>query len=75
MAVAWLLVGVVADSLELEREFELFPSEPNTESVVIGWFCAVVTGDFDEEEYELLGRRRFTTDIFLLSTFFLRDDV
>ncbi len=41
-----------------EREFELIPSEPIAESVVDGWFRIIVTGDFDRDECELLGRRR-----------------
>jgi hypothetical protein len=41
-----------------ERELELVPSEPIAESVVVGWSRIIVTGDFDTDECELLGRRR-----------------
>ncbi len=53
------MAGTVDDS-----EFELVPSEKNAESeevtvvAVIGWFRVIVTGDFDKDECELLGRRR-----------------
>jgi hypothetical protein len=42
--------------------FEFVPSEKNAESeevaVVGGRFRVIVTGDFDKDECELLGRRR-----------------
>ncbi len=69
-----------------EREFELVPSEPIAESVVVGWFRVIVTGDFDTDECELLSRRRDFNfveigneledddEINLISVFFFRDD-
>ncbi len=50
------MVGIVDDN-----EFDVVPSEKNAESeevAVIGWFRVIVIGDFDEDECELLGRRR-----------------
>ena len=62
------LVGAVE-----EREFELVPSEPIAESVVVaGLLFLIVTGDLDTDECELLGRRRDV--ILLIIIFFFRDD-
>ncbi len=48
------MIGTVDGS-----EFEFVPSEKNAESEeVVGWFRIIVTGDFDNDECELLGRRR-----------------
>lgn len=51
------LVGTIDDN-----EFEFVPSEENAESeeltAVGSWLRLIVTGDFDNDECELLGRRR-----------------
>jgi hypothetical protein len=70
-----VFVGTVEES-----EFELVPSEPIAESVVSGWCLIRVTGDFDTDECELLGRRRNVNlfvdreDVILVLVFFFRND-
>lgn len=51
------MIGTIDDC-----ELELVPSEKNAESeevtIVFGWYRVITIDDFDEDECELLGRRR-----------------